>query len=114
ALHARLSTLTTGHDSETAGNIQTVETSLDSSQPAFYSEHAEPGALLLRRRFRRKCIGYLLLLVLAFCVVWLRLVSPPAPTWQVTSLQPLTATAGQETFSRFTPDNNAVVYLSQS
>ena len=120
ALHARLSTLTTGHDSETAGNIQTVETSLDSSQPAFYStsgcntEHAEPGALLPRRHLSRKRIGYLLLLLLAFFALWLRLVSPPAPIWQVSSLQPLTATAGQETFSRFTPDNNAVVYLSQS
>ena len=112
ALHARLSSLTTGHDSETAGNIQTLETSsatTDSSEPTALS--ALPPQQ--RIRFPRKRIGYLLLLLLAFCAVWLLLVSPSAPTWQVTSLQPLTATAGQETVSRFTPDNSAVVYLSQ-
>ena len=32
-------------------------------------------------------------------------------SWQVSDLQPLTASAAPESFSQFTPDNNAVVYL---
>lgn len=40
----------------------------------------------------------------------------PAPanqsqSWQVSDLQPLTASAAEESFSQFTPDSNAVVYL---
>lgn len=35
-------------------------------------------------------------------------------SWHVFALQPLTATAAEESFSLFTPDNSAVVYVSRS
>lgn len=43
----------------------------------------------------------------------------PAPanlslSWQVSDLQPLTASAAEESFSQFTPDSNAVVYLKHA
>ncbi|MEH8019412.1 winged helix-turn-helix domain-containing protein [Rheinheimera muenzenbergensis] len=117
ALHARLSPLAPGPAAETADNthvLQSTAAATATGRSTFYSEATLHSTLSSRPRMRfpGTRIGYLLILLLAFCAALLLLNSTPAPTWQVTSLQPLTATAEQETFSRFTPDNSAVVYLS--
>lgn len=53
--------------------------------------------------------------ILAICGLLLLLYKPwsnPAQ-WQVSQLQPFTATPAAESFSLFTPDNSAVVYVTQ-
>ncbi|MBU1308436.1 MAG: winged helix-turn-helix domain-containing protein, partial [Gammaproteobacteria bacterium] len=125
ALHARLSPLTPEPGAAPADKAQAIETSIASSQPAFHSGptfYRQPvghSTLLPPQRFQfpRKRIGFLVLLMLAFCAVLLLDMTPgqtPVPTWQLTSLQPLTSTAAQESYSVFTPDSQAVVYVKQA
>jgi len=72
-----------------------------------------PSAPVLRRQLA----GWVLLVITACTLVFWWLNSRPVDQsqhWQLTDLQPLTASAAEESFSLFTPDSSAVVYLKQS
>ncbi len=66
---------------------------------------------------RRQLVGWVVLVMTACALGFWWLNSRPvdqSQRWQLTDLQPLTASAAEESFSLFTPDSSAVVYLKQS
>ncbi|MBZ9612288.1 winged helix-turn-helix domain-containing protein [Rheinheimera maricola] len=71
------------------------------------------GAAPQRRAGRRNYIAAIAMVVVC-ALVLLHNVQQAAVKWQVSELQPVTATAAQESFSIFTPDSQAVIYVKQT
>ena len=111
ALHARLTYF-----------ASTVQGAANDKAPCLQTHSAgvnNAAAPLARQRLHlpRTGVRAVLLLTLVISCALLLLAALPAPPttgWQVSALQPLTASSEQESFSRFTPDNSAVVYLRQT
>lgn len=102
ALHARLTLLTTPEPPNTAAEKPDATSKSAPQRRKHFLAAQKPFALLL-----------LCLLCSLFWWRPLALLSQPT-NWQVSALQPLTASKAAESFSLYTPDSSAVVYLQHS
>lgn len=80
-------------------------------QKKLHSQHQPVAKKTTVRGKNRLLAGCILLCTLLLLWYIFRQVTA---SWHVFALQPLTATAAEESFSLFTPDNSAVVYVSKS
>ncbi len=78
-------------------------------QPAAPSDAVRPSSAV-----RRNYIAAIAMVLVCALVLLVQHSRQTAVQWRVSELQPVTATTAQESYSMFTPDSQAVVYVTQT
>lgn len=102
ALHATIALTNGQQPAAPSGDVQSIGATQSSS--------AAPQ----RRAGRRHYIAATAMVLVCALVLLVHNVKQATVQWQVSELQPVTATAAQESYSVFTPDSQAVVYVKQT